>query len=176
MFYDTQEMLLRRKLEEQADLQQAIELQGRRIMNLQLLDFKNHQYHPQQYHHGLSVGSPIPSPTLTRAPDNPNLIFPSDGIDQQVPTGELVNFFLTIEMVFVLCKNNDNILCLICICFAAERNGDPVAAVSQTCAVDADQQLQQEVSLAFSNGHVDSRDKEEKSYPEENDLPERYES
>ncbi|XP_059429782.1 zinc finger CCCH domain-containing protein 22-like isoform X3 [Corylus avellana] len=139
MFYDTQEMLLRRKLEEQADLQQAIELQGRRIMNLQLLDFKNHQYHPQQYHHGLSVGSPIPSPTLTRAPDNPNLILPSDGIDQQVPT---------------------------------ERNGDPVAAVSQTCAVDADHQLQQEVNLAFSNGHVDSRDKEEKSYPEENDLPE----
>ncbi|KAJ6841391.1 putative zinc finger CCCH domain-containing protein 53 [Iris pallida] len=39
----TQEMFLRRKLEEQqqaADLQQAIELQGRRFMGLQLMDFK----------------------------------------------------------------------------------------------------------------------------------------
>lgn len=90
MFYDTQEILMRRKLEEQADLQQAIELQGRRLMNLQLLDFKNnHQhYHPQQYHHNLSVvGSPIPSPTLTHTPNNQSLILPPDGIDQQVPTG-----------------------------------------------------------------------------------------
>lgn len=43
MLYNTQEMLLRRKLEEQADLEQAIELQGRRMMNLQLLDLKTHQ-------------------------------------------------------------------------------------------------------------------------------------
>ncbi|KAE8705729.1 Zinc finger CCCH domain-containing protein 46 [Hibiscus syriacus] len=34
MLCNTQEMLLRRKLEEQADLQQAIELHGRRLMNL----------------------------------------------------------------------------------------------------------------------------------------------
>jgi hypothetical protein len=121
MFYDTQEMLLRRKLEEQADLQQAIELQGRRLMNLQLLDFKNHPYHPQQYHHSLSVGSPIPSPTLTRAPDNQNLFPPSDGIDQQVPTGELVNFFVTIEMLLILCINNENLLCFICICCCREK-------------------------------------------------------
>ena len=44
MFQNTQEMLSRRKLEEQAELQQAIELQGRRLMNLQLLDFKNHNH------------------------------------------------------------------------------------------------------------------------------------
>ncbi|KAJ3680994.1 hypothetical protein LUZ60_015483 [Juncus effusus] len=37
----TQEAFLRRKLEEQVELQQAIELQGRRFMGLQLLDFKN---------------------------------------------------------------------------------------------------------------------------------------
>ncbi|OMO54480.1 hypothetical protein COLO4_36466 [Corchorus olitorius] len=83
MFYNTQEMLLRRKLEEQADLQQALELQGRRLMNLQLLDFKNN-HHPQ-FHPGLSTGSPIPSPTVSHASNNQALIFPADGIDQEVP-------------------------------------------------------------------------------------------
>ncbi|GMJ07066.1 hypothetical protein like AT3G51950 [Hibiscus trionum] len=83
MFYNTQEMLLRRKLEEQADLQQAIELQGRRLMNLQLLDLKNQ--HQSQFHHGLSTGSIIPSPTVPRTPNNHALIFPADGINQEVP-------------------------------------------------------------------------------------------
>ncbi|XWS71198.1 hypothetical protein CRYUN_Cryun03dG0118400 [Craigia yunnanensis] len=83
MFYNTQEMLLRRKLEEKADLQQAIELQGRRLMNLQLLDFKNH--HHSQFRHGLSTGSPIPSPTVSHTPNNEALFFPADGIDQELP-------------------------------------------------------------------------------------------
>ncbi|XWS73588.1 hypothetical protein CRYUN_Cryun02cG0141800 [Craigia yunnanensis] len=83
MFYNTQEMLLRRKLEEQADLQQAIELHGRRLMNLQMLDLKNH--HHSQFHHGLSAGSPIPSPSVSHTPNNQALIFPVDGIDQEVP-------------------------------------------------------------------------------------------
>ncbi|EEF48928.1 zinc finger CCCH domain-containing protein 53 isoform X2 [Ricinus communis] len=83
MFQNTQEMLLRRKLEEQAELQQAIELQGRRLMNLQLLDFKNHNHH--QFLHGLSTGSPVPSPTPSRTPNSQTLIFQPDGIDQEVP-------------------------------------------------------------------------------------------
>ncbi|XP_022756229.1 zinc finger CCCH domain-containing protein 22-like isoform X2 [Durio zibethinus] len=83
MFYNTQEMLLRRKLEEQADLRQAIEFQERRLMNLQLLDLKNH-YH-SQFRHGLSTGSPIPSPTVSHTPNDQALIFPADGIDQEVP-------------------------------------------------------------------------------------------
>ncbi|XVF19311.1 hypothetical protein REPUB_Repub11eG0099700 [Reevesia pubescens] len=83
MFYNTQEMLMRRKLEQEADLQQAIELQGRRLMNLQLLDFKNHNH--SQFHNGLSTGSPIPSPTVSNNPNNQALIFPVDGIDQEVP-------------------------------------------------------------------------------------------
>ncbi|KAK9181185.1 hypothetical protein WN944_024322 [Citrus x changshan-huyou] len=44
--------------EEQADLQQALELQSRRLVGLQLLDVQKH--HP---HRALSTGSPIPSPT-----------------------------------------------------------------------------------------------------------------
>lgn len=67
MLYNTQEMLLRRKLEEQADLEQAIELQGRRMMNLQLLDLKNHQQN------NLSI--------------NQSLTPPADGNNQQVSEG-----------------------------------------------------------------------------------------
>ncbi|KAG8638306.1 zinc finger CCCH domain-containing protein 53 [Manihot esculenta] len=90
MFQNTQEMLLRRKLEEQAELQQVIELHGRRLMNMQLLDFKNHNNH--QYTHGLSTGSPIPSPTLSRnASNSQNLIFPTDGIIQEVPQENVGN-------------------------------------------------------------------------------------
>ncbi|KNA13798.1 hypothetical protein SOVF_113540 [Spinacia oleracea] len=57
MMYSTQEMLLRKKLEEQADFQQALEFQGRRMMSLQLLDLKNQQ---QQH----NAGSPISSPHM----------------------------------------------------------------------------------------------------------------
>ncbi|KAK8601882.1 hypothetical protein V6N13_058448 [Hibiscus sabdariffa] len=83
MFYNTQEMLLRMKLEEQADLQQAIELQGRRLMNLQLPNLKNQ--HQSPFHHGLSTGSPVASPTVPCTPNNHALIFPADGINQEVP-------------------------------------------------------------------------------------------
>ncbi|KAK7243638.1 hypothetical protein RIF29_38444 [Crotalaria pallida] len=57
MYYSTQDMLWRRTLEEQADFQQALELQSRRLMGLQLLDIK------KQHQRALSTGSPIPSPT-----------------------------------------------------------------------------------------------------------------
>lgn len=68
MFYNTQDLLWRRKLEE-ADLQQAIELQNRRMM---LLDINKHQHH-----RGLSSGSPVPSPTHSPNPFSQNLVFSS---------------------------------------------------------------------------------------------------
>ncbi|RDX96852.1 Zinc finger CCCH domain-containing protein 53, partial [Mucuna pruriens] len=71
MFYNTQDMLWRRKLEEQADLQQALELQSRRLMSLQLLDIK------KQHHRALSSGSPIPSPTHSPNMFNQNLLLSS---------------------------------------------------------------------------------------------------
>lgn len=80
MMYDTQYMLWKRKLEEQADLQQAIELQSRRLMGLQLLDVKrNHHHH---HHRSLSTGAPIPSPT-----QSPNSIFHQNllGSDRSSP-------------------------------------------------------------------------------------------
>ncbi|KAK9124892.1 hypothetical protein Scep_013738 [Stephania cephalantha] len=58
-FNSTQEMLRRKLEEQQVDLQQAIELQSRRFMGLQLLDVKKH--HHQR---NLSAGAvSIPSPT-----------------------------------------------------------------------------------------------------------------
>ena len=56
--YNPHEILLRRKLEEQAELQQAIELQERRLMNLHLPDFKNNHFHHQQC--SLSFGTSVP--------------------------------------------------------------------------------------------------------------------
>ncbi|XP_034893659.1 zinc finger CCCH domain-containing protein 46 [Populus alba] len=88
MVYSAQEMLSR-KLKEEADLQQAIEFQGRRLLNLQLLDLKNNSHHHQHQHrylHGLITGSP-PSPTILHSPNKQTLSFPGDDIDQDVPRG-----------------------------------------------------------------------------------------
>ncbi|CAN1267740.1 Zinc finger CCCH domain-containing protein 22 [Linum perenne] len=85
MFYNTQEMLLRKKIEEQADLQQAIELHGRRLMSLQLLDLKNH--HRQQLIRSLSNGSPLSSPRTTPVLPVPEVI--------------AVNFFFTVWVSFM---------------------------------------------------------------------------
>ncbi|XP_057453032.1 zinc finger CCCH domain-containing protein 53-like isoform X2 [Lotus japonicus] len=68
MCYNTQDMLLRRKLEEQADFQQALELQSRRLMGLQLLDIK------KQQQRAFSIGSPIPSPNHSPSLFNQNLV------------------------------------------------------------------------------------------------------
>ncbi|KAI4333059.1 hypothetical protein L6164_017912 [Bauhinia variegata] len=79
MYYNAQDMLWRRKLEEQADLQQALELQSRRLMGLQLLDIK------KQHHRALSTGSPIPSPTHSPNIFNQNLCLPSFHNGLEVP-------------------------------------------------------------------------------------------
>ncbi|KAJ6777619.1 ZINC FINGER CCCH DOMAIN-CONTAINING PROTEIN 55 [Salix koriyanagi] len=55
MHYNTPEMMLRMKLEEQAELQQAIELQERKLINLQLPDFRGDHVH--RHEHSLSVGA-----------------------------------------------------------------------------------------------------------------------
>ncbi|XP_044493070.1 zinc finger CCCH domain-containing protein 53-like isoform X2 [Mangifera indica] len=71
-YHNTPDMLWRRKMEEQADLQQALELQSRRLMGLQLLDIKNKHHH----HRALSTGSPIPSPTHSPNLFHQSLVFP----------------------------------------------------------------------------------------------------
>ncbi|KAB2615336.1 zinc finger CCCH domain-containing protein 55-like [Pyrus ussuriensis x Pyrus communis] len=85
MFYSTQDVLLRRKLEEQAELQQAIELQGRRLMSLQLPDWKNERL--THHHRSLSVGAhgPLLSPH-SHAQINQNIL-PFDSMEQEVAEG-----------------------------------------------------------------------------------------
>lgn len=80
MLYNSQEMMIRRKLEEQAELQQAIEYQGRRLMNLQLPDVVNQQLHP------LAV-IPIPFPAQAYPQMNQGLVHSSDGITQEAVDG-----------------------------------------------------------------------------------------
>ncbi|XP_050385807.1 zinc finger CCCH domain-containing protein 53 isoform X2 [Argentina anserina] len=71
MFYNSQDMMWRRKLEEQAELQQALEIQSRRLMDLQLLDVKKH------HHRALSASSPINSPTQSPSMFSQNFLRPS---------------------------------------------------------------------------------------------------
>ncbi|XP_027360021.1 zinc finger CCCH domain-containing protein 55 isoform X2 [Abrus precatorius] len=60
MLYNPHDILLRRKFEEQAELLQVLELQERRLKNLQLPDLKNSPIHHHQ--RSLSVGSPLVLP------------------------------------------------------------------------------------------------------------------
>lgn len=99
MFYNSQDILLRRKME-QAELQQAIELQGRRLMNLQLPEFKNDRLHHHQ--RSLSVGAPVPLPPQSLSLTNQNVILPFDSIKQEeVTEGSLIDGPSYINMVFL---------------------------------------------------------------------------
>ncbi|XP_062084095.1 zinc finger CCCH domain-containing protein 46-like isoform X2 [Humulus lupulus] len=86
MFYNTQEMLLMKKLEERASFQQAIELHGRKLMNLQLMDLKNINHHRHdQFRRSLSCVSSIPSPSaLSYSPNNQVHLVSSDKTEQEV--------------------------------------------------------------------------------------------
>lgn len=106
MYYNTQDILWRRKLEEQAELQQALELQSRRLMSLQLLDIK------KQHHRALSSGSPIPSPTQSPNMFNQNFAFSSfhsssesqEGTTQPTfPTLFAISINSIINLFFILC-------------------------------------------------------------------------
>ncbi|XP_078160316.1 zinc finger CCCH domain-containing protein 53-like isoform X2 [Carex rostrata] len=75
---NTTEMLIRRKIEEQqqaAELQQAIELQSRRLMGLQLLDLKSRNFSSHgngnaNLNSAMAVGSPTMSPIAVSARSN----------------------------------------------------------------------------------------------------------
>ncbi|CAI9785760.1 unnamed protein product [Fraxinus pennsylvanica] len=83
MFYNAQEMMLQRKLEQEAELQHAIDLQGRRMMNMQLMDLKN-QHHNIHFLSNLSASAPIGSPIQSQLQMNQNLILQSDDANQEV--------------------------------------------------------------------------------------------
>ncbi|KAJ4970671.1 hypothetical protein NE237_003770 [Protea cynaroides] len=89
MFYDAQDVMLRRKLEEHADLRQALELQGRKLMGLQLLDVKKYHHHHHQHHHSLSTGALVPSPTQTHV--NQTFVLHSERGSPETPEENCAN-------------------------------------------------------------------------------------
>ncbi|GMJ14501.1 hypothetical protein like AT3G51950 [Hibiscus trionum] len=93
MFYNTQDLLWRRKLEEQADLQQALELQNRRLMGLQLLNVKKNHHH-----RALSCGSPIPSPTHSPNMFSQSLVLPQFHNSQEAPQENCSSPVLPVSM------------------------------------------------------------------------------
>ncbi|CAM8919818.1 unnamed protein product [Rhodiola kirilowii] len=73
MFYNnSQDLLMRRKLEEQ-EFQQALEMQSRKMANLQLLDINNlSRRHPFSPDHNLSPAAALSSPTSHQILLSPN--------------------------------------------------------------------------------------------------------
>ncbi|KAG8653049.1 hypothetical protein MANES_06G161900v8 [Manihot esculenta] len=87
MLYNTQEMMLRRKLEQQVELQQKMELQGRRLINLQLPDLRGDYFHHHQQ--SQSAGTPISFLSHTSIDINQNLI--SEVKNRDTLQGRLIN-------------------------------------------------------------------------------------
>nr|GEX08134.1 zinc finger CCCH domain-containing protein 53-like [Tanacetum cinerariifolium] len=83
MLYNSQDLLWRKKLEEQADLQHAVELQNRRLMDLQLLDVKR-----SHHHRALSTGAAIPSPTCYSPSYLNHSVFASNNSSSSSPDSE----------------------------------------------------------------------------------------
>ncbi|KAI4386242.1 hypothetical protein MLD38_004188 [Melastoma candidum] len=71
-FHNSHEMMLRRKFEEQANLQQAIEMHSRRLISLQLPDLKD----DSMYHHmrSLSLSSPLSPSVHVRGQFSPTVM------------------------------------------------------------------------------------------------------
>lgn len=86
MLFTAQELMLRRKLEQEAELQHALELQGRRMMNLQLMDLKN-QHHNHHLLQGFRAGIPMSSPRQSQFLMNQNFMAASDGSNQENSEG-----------------------------------------------------------------------------------------
>lgn len=116
MFYNSHEMMLRRKLEQEAELQQAIELQGRRLMNLQLMDLKN-QHRNDHFPSSLSASLPTASEMQFHSQNSHSLVPLSNGIDEEIPAGlplgdsllfsTLVWWFEFLLILFLSTENND---------------------------------------------------------------------
>lgn len=74
-------MMMRRRMDE-ADLQRAIELERRRVINLQLPDFKNNNTGgvSSNHHRSFSVGSPGYFPSVTiQSPDTLSELTSAEG-------------------------------------------------------------------------------------------------
>ncbi|XP_009145520.1 zinc finger CCCH domain-containing protein 55 isoform X1 [Brassica rapa] len=84
MFSSTQEMMRRKA--EQAELQQALEFQRRRLVNLQLPDLDSESFHHHQ--RSLSIGSPVHYPSRV----NQSMLFRSENAGEEAGNGDSGHF------------------------------------------------------------------------------------
>ncbi|CAN6999960.1 unnamed protein product [Brassica rapa subsp. trilocularis] len=84
MFSSTQEMMRRKA--EQAELQQALEFQRRRLVNLQLPDLDSESFHHHQ--RSLSIGSPLHYPSRV----NQSMLFRSENAGEEAGNGDSGHF------------------------------------------------------------------------------------
>lgn len=95
------EMMFRRGLEEQqAEFQQAIEFQGRRLMKLQLPDLKNDCMYNHHHLRSLSMGSsaPIPIPANHKLSHSRMYCMP-DTIDQEDAEGNFPDLLINTNLI-----------------------------------------------------------------------------
>lgn len=154
---NTHEMMLRRRLEEQqAEFQQAIELQGRRLMNLQLPDLKNDGMYNHHHLRSFSVGSSAPIPIRANHNLSNHRIFsPSEAISQVASEGYFSQFWNQKHLIHGNCylfRLKDSLIVKSYTAFADNCAGAATAS-STAAAASSEDQLQKEISAA---GYHDS--------------------
>ncbi|KAL3620375.1 hypothetical protein CASFOL_035287 [Castilleja foliolosa] len=82
MLFNTQEMMLRRKLEQEAEIQHALELQSRRMNNMNLVDLESPQHSGHCFHPNLFSGAPISSSLHRQLLTGQNIIVSPDATNQ----------------------------------------------------------------------------------------------
>ncbi|KAG2317489.1 hypothetical protein Bca4012_068374 [Brassica carinata] len=102
MFSNTQEMMMRRKAE-----QEALEFQRRRLLNLQLPDMDSELFHHHQ--RSLSIGSPVHIPSRSV---NQSMLFRSENAGEEVieGNGDSGRFQSEANHAFLTDTDNNNIL------------------------------------------------------------------
>ncbi|GAA0141299.1 RNA metabolism protein [Lithospermum erythrorhizon] len=106
-FYNAKEMMLKNKLEEQAELQQAIELQGRRLTNMHLMELKNN-YNNHQSRPSFSPAFPMTSRHKTHPQMFQNVVQPSAGVDVEVEQANLTGLDYGNDSVDDVIKKDTN--------------------------------------------------------------------
>ncbi|KAF8082261.1 hypothetical protein N665_0839s0001 [Sinapis alba] len=102
MFSNTHEMMMRRKAE-QADLQQALEFQRRRLLNVELPDMDSELFHHHQ--RSLSIGSPVHFPSRSV---NQSMLFRSENAGEEVIEGNGDSGYFQSEANHAFLTDTDN--------------------------------------------------------------------
>ncbi|XP_057988772.1 zinc finger CCCH domain-containing protein 55 isoform X2 [Hevea brasiliensis] len=162
MLYNSQGMMLRRKLEQQAELQQTIELQGRRLINLHLPDLRGDYVH--HHRRSLSAGTPISVPPHTSVDINQNLT--SEVENQDILEDRLINGSCLISAWYLEpVLDREALLLLNSHSVVAGKCDSSAATIASTFAV-AEQNLQQQVNTTCIQSKDTVNGEEEKIYPE----------